>query len=420
MVNIKDITAREILDSRANPTVECEVKLTNGVTATASVPSGASTGINEAHEKRDKDFTRYNGKGVLSAVKNINEIIRPALLGINAYDLDEADSIMITLDGMYNKSNLGANAILSVSEALARAGAYSLGVPLYRYLGGALVRKLPTPMLNILNGGAHADNNIDIQEFMIIPVGASSFTEAVRISAEIYTVLKQILKSEHLETTLGDEGGFAPMLSSDEDAIKMILRAVGEAGYKAESDIMLGLDVASSEWYEGGEYFLPKRKKKYRCAELVDYFASLTEKYPILSLEDAVGEEDNEGWRLLTERLGREKLLVGDDLFVTNAERVLDGIENGIANAVLIKPNQVGTVTETADAVSSAAFGGYKTVMSHRSADTEDSFIADLAVALSCDYIKTGAPARAERTAKYNRLMKIESEIFSPIYRNIN
>ncbi len=416
MVTIKDITAREILDSRAMPTVECEVRLSDCTVATASVPSGASTGIHEAHEKRDKNFSRYKGKGTLSAVKNINEIIRPALLGINAYDIDEADSIMIALDGMYNKSNLGANAILSVSEALARAGACSMGVPLYRYLGGALVRKLPIPMMNILNGGAHADNNIDIQEFMIIPVGASSFAEAVRMSAEIYSTLKDILRSEHLETSVGDEGGFAPMLKSDEEAIKMIMRAVSEAGYKIDSDVMLGIDAASSEWYKNGEYFMPKRNEKYTSHELVDYFVALTEKYPIFSLEDAVGEDDIKGWNLLTEKLGRDKLLVGDDLFVTNEERVACGIENGIANAVLIKPNQVGTVTETADAVNAAKSGGYKTVMSHRSADTEDSFIADLAVALSSDYIKTGAPARAERTAKYNRIMKIESELFSPIY----
>ena len=352
----------------------------------------------------------------MSAVKNVNDIIFPALVGMDALDIDEADSVMITLDGMYNKSNLGANAILSVSIAIARAGAQSLGIPLYRHLGGILKKRLPIPMMNILNGGAHAANNIDIQELMIIPVGAQSFSDAVRMCSEVYHTLKNILVAERLGATVGDEGGFAPMLESDEQAIKIILRAIEESGYKLEHHFMLGIDAAASEWWTDGGYVMPKRSAKYTSDELIDYFSSLCDKYPILSLEDAVGEEDVRGWHRLTDRLGKNKILVGDDLFVTDHRRVEEGIEADIANAVLVKPNQVGTVTEAADAVHAARSAGYKTVMSHRSADTEDTFIADLAVALSCDFIKTGAPARAERTSKYNRLMKIESELFAPIY----
>ncbi len=417
MVTISKVSAREILDSRGNPTVEAEVTLSDGISASAAVPSGASTGKFEAVEKRDKDSTRYHKKGVSEAVKNVNDIISRALIGMEAFDLDEADSVMIALDGMYNKSNLGANAILSVSLALARAGACSLGIPLYRYLGGALVRRMPIPMMNILNGGAHADNSIDIQEFMIIPSGRESFSEGVRMCSEVYHTLKNILASEKLSTAVGDEGGFAPMLENDEQAIKLIIKAANESGYKERSDFMIGLDAAASEWWSGSDYIMPKRGKRYTSDELVDHFKALTESYPILSLEDAVGEEDEHGWHRLTERLSPSGIiLVGDDLFVTDPHRVREGISEGIANAVLIKPNQIGSVTETADAVFTARSGGYKTVMSHRSADTEDSFIADLAVALSTDFIKTGAPARAERTAKYNRLMKIESELFSPIY----
>lgn len=416
MSEIAKVCAREILDSRGNPTVEAEVTLTSGAVATAQVPSGASTGIYEACELRDSESKRYNKKGTLSAVKNVNELIHPALVGMDVYDIDEADSVMIALDGTYNKSNLGANAILSVSAAVAKAGAVSLGIPIYRYLGGALRRRMPVPMMNILNGGAHAENNIDVQEFMIIPSGAPSFTEGVRMCSEVYHTLKNILSAKGLSTAVGDEGGFAPMLPSDEEAIKAILSAIEKAGYTPGVDFMLGLDAASSEWYEGGSYFMPKRAKSYTSDELVDFFCSLAEKYPILSLEDAVGEEDEYGWKRLTERLSNKCVLVGDDLFVTDPVRVSKGIEKGIANAVLIKPNQIGSVTETADAVYTAKAAGYKTIMSHRSADTEDTFIADLAVALSCDFIKTGAPARAERTAKYNRLMKIESELFSPVY----
>lgn len=416
MSEIAKVCAREILDSRGNPTIEAEVTLTSGITATAQVPSGASTGIYEACELRDSDSKRYHKKGTLSAVKNVNELIHPALVGMDVCDIDEADSVMIALDGMYNKSNLGANAILSVSIAVAKAGAASLGIPLYRYLGGALRRRMPVPMMNILNGGAHAENNIDVQEFMIIPTGAPSFTEGVRMCSEVYHTLKNILSSKGLSTAVGDEGGFAPMLPSDEEAIKAIISAIEKTGYTPGVDFMLGLDAASSEWYENGGYFMPKRAKAYTADELVEYFNSLVEKYPILSLEDAVGEEDSYGWKKLTERLSKKYVLVGDDLFVTDPARISKGIEEGIANAVLIKPNQIGSVTETADAVYTAKAAGYKTIMSHRSADTEDTFIADFAVALSCDFIKTGAPARAERTAKYNRLMKIESELFSPLY----
>lgn len=416
MSEIVKVCAREILDSRGNPTVEAEVTLRCGAVGTAQVPSGASTGIYEACELRDIDDGRYHKKGTLSAVKNVNELISPALLGMDVHDLDERDSVMIALDGTYNKSNLGANAILSVSIAAAKAGAAALGIPIYRYLGGFLKRKMPMPMMNILNGGAHAENNIDIQEFMIIPVGAPSFTEGVRMCSEVYHTLKNILSANGLSTAVGDEGGFAPMLPSDEEAIKMILSAIEKSGYTPGVDFMLGLDAASSEWYDSGSYFMPKRAKSFTADELVDYFAALSDKYPILSIEDAVGEEDEYGWKRLTERLSGKCVLVGDDLFVTDPDRIAKGIKTGIANAVLIKPNQIGSVTETADAVSAAQCSGYKTVMSHRSADTEDTFIADLAVALSCDFIKTGAPARAERTAKYNRLMKIESELFSPTY----
>ena len=416
MSEITKICAREILDSRGNPTLEAEVTLSDGTVATAEVPSGASTGINEAVELRDAMQDRYHKKGVLCAVENVNEKIHPALVGMDVTEIDEADSVMIALDGAYNKSNLGANAILSVSIALAKAGAESVGMPLYRYLGGALVKKMPVPMMNILNGGAHAGNNIDIQEFMIIPSGATSLSEGVRMCSEVYHTLKNILSSKGLSTAVGDEGGFAPMLPSDEEAIKMILSAIEKSGYTAGEDFMLGLDAAASEWYTDGGYVMPKRNKRYTSDELVEYFSELINKYPILSIEDAVGEEDNYGWRRLTERISKKCILVGDDLFVTDPRRVSEGIAENIANAVLIKPNQIGTVTETAEAVFTAKAGGYKTAMSHRSGDTSDTFIADFAVALSCDFIKTGAPARAERTAKYNRLMKIESELFSSSY----
>lgn len=416
MSEIISVCAREILDSRGEPTVEAEVRLSDGSVATGQVPSGASTGKYEAAELRDTQSARYRKRGTLTAVKNVNELISPALVGMRITDIDEADAVMIALDGVYNKSKLGANAILSVSIAVAKAGAASFGMPLYRYLGGALVHKMPVPMMNILNGGVHAGNNIDIQEFMIIPTGAPSFSDGVRMCSEVYHTLKNILSSKGYSTAVGDEGGFAPMLPSDEDALSAIAAAIEKAGYSVGEDFMLALDAAASEWKTDGGYTLPKRRIRYTSDELIDYFASLVSRYPILSLEDAVGEGDTYGWKRLTERLGDKCLLVGDDLFVTDRERVADGIRNKTANAVLIKPNQIGTVSETADAVSCAKGGGYKTVMSHRSGDTEDTFIADLAVAFGCDFIKSGAPTRAERTAKYNRLMKIESELFSPEY----
>ena len=416
MSDIIKVSAREIIDSRGNPTLEAEVVLSDGVVATAQVPSGASTGKYEAWELRDGESERYHKKGVLNAVKNVNEIINPALVGMDALDIDEADSVMIALDGTYNKSNLGANAILSVSAAIAKAGAASLGIPLYRYLGGQLVKRMPVPMMNILNGGAHAENNIDIQEFMIIPTGAPSFTDGVRMCSEVYHTLKNILTADALSTAVGDEGGFAPSLSSDEEAIKLIISAIEKSGYKPGEDFMLSLDAAASEWKCEEGYVMKKRGKLFTSDELIEYFSHLVSKYPILSIEDAVGEEDEYGWKKLTERLSKKCILVGDDLFVTSAERVYRAIDENIANALLVKPNQVGSVTETAEAVFAAKSAGYKTIMSHRSGDTEDTFIADFAVATSSDFIKTGAPTRAERTAKYNRLMKIESEIFFPVY----
>lgn len=416
MSEILKISAREILDSRGNPTVEAEVTLTDGTVAIASVPSGASRGRWEAVELRDTELSRYHKKGTLAAIKNVNEKIFPALVGMDALDIDEIDSVMIALDGMHNKSNLGANAILSVSLAVCRAAAMSLGIPLYRYLGGHLVRRMPIPMMNILNGGVHAGNNLDVQEFMIIPTGAPSFAESVRMCSEVYHTLKNILAAEGLSSAVGDEGGFAPSLKSDTDALGMLTRAIAESGYKTGDDFMLGIDAAASEWWDGKRYIMPKRRKEYTKDELISYYEEISSQYPILSIEDGLGEEDKEGWLRLTERLGDKIMLVGDDLFVTDPTRIEEGVRGRYANSVLIKPNQIGSVTDTHSAVMSAVKGGYKTVMSHRSADTEDSFIADLAVALSVDFIKTGAPARAERTAKYNRLIRIEEEIFTPLY----
>ncbi len=417
MVEIKEIRAMEIIDSRGNPTVSSEVILSDGTVGAASVPSGASRGKNEAMEKRDNDSSRYFGRGVLSAVKKVNDVIFPALVGMSPFEHEEADSVMIALDGTYNKSNLGANAILSVSLALARAAARSLGLPLYRYLGGALVKKMPVPMMNVLNGGLHASNNVEIQEFMIVPIGAESFSDAVRISSEIYGVLKKILKTQNLSTAVGDEGGFAPNLSSDEEAIELLIKAIKECGYSPESEVKIALDAAASEWYDGKEYYLKKRGKIYSSDELVDYFVSLCERYPIISIEDPVAEDDMRAWERISKKLlGCGVELVGDDLFVTNSDRILDGFSRKIATSVLIKPNQIGSLTEAYEAVSISKALGYKTVMSHRSGETEDTFIADLAVALSCDFVKMGAPSRAERTSKYNRLMKIESEIFAASY----
>lgn len=417
MVEIKEIRAMEILDSRGNPTVSAQVILSDGAVGEASAPSGASRGKNEAAEKRDNDAARYYGRGVQSAIKGINEVIFPALLGMSPFEHEEADSVMIALDGAYNKSNLGANAILSVSLALARAAASSLGLPLYRYLGGALAKKMPIPMMNVLNGGAHAGNNVEIQEFMLVPFGAESFAEGVRACAEIYETLKNILKSRNLGTAVGDEGGFAPSLSSDEEAIELLIKAIKECGYSPESEVKIALDAAASEWYDGKKYYLKKRGEEYTSDELINYFASLAERYPIISIEDPLAEDDCRGWERISEKLvPRGVMLVGDDLFVTNPERIIDGYSKKIASAVLIKPNQIGTLTETYEAVSVSKEIGYKTIMSHRSGETEDSFIADLAVALSCDFVKMGAPCRSERTAKYNRLMKIESELFASGY----
>ena len=411
MTTVKRVFAREILDSRGNPTLECELELSDGSIGVASVPSGASRGKWEAYEKRDLDNRYYHGKGVLSAVKSVNEVISSAILGMDGLDIQKIDRRMIALDGVENKSSLGANAILSVSLALARAGAASLGIPLYRYLGGALLSEMPMPMMNILNGGAHAANNVDVQEFMIVPVGAKYFSDGVRMCSEVYHMLKNILASEGLSSTVGDEGGFAPQLSSDEDAIKVILRAINEMGYLPGKDFKIALDVAASEWWRDGGYFMPKRKKRMTSDELVSYIGFLCNEYPILSIEDGVGEEDSYGWRKLTDLLSERVMLVGDDLFVTSSRRIENASKEKLANAALIKPNQIGTLSEAREAVFTAKRSLYKTVMSHRSGETEDSFIADLAVALRCDYIKSGAPARSERTAKYNRLMKIESEI---------
>ena len=417
MIEIKEIRAMEMLDSRGNPSVFSEVILSDGTVGQALVPSGASRGKNEAAEKRDNDKKRYFGKGVLEAVKGINDLIFPALVGMSPYEHEEADSVMIALDGTYDKSKLGANAILSVSLAQARAAAQSLGLPLYRYLGGALVNKMPIPMMNVLNGGAHADNNVDIQEFMLVPVGLESFSDAVRACSEIYSVLKKNLKTQRLSTSVGDEGGFAPDLPSDEAAIELLIKAISECGYSPEREVKIAIDAAASEWYDGKEYYLKKRGKIYTSDELVNYFQSLAEAYPIISIEDPLADEDFFGWEKISARLaGGGVELVGDDLFVTSAERIRDGASRKIASAVLLKPNQIGSLTEAYEAAAVARASGYKTITSHRSGDTEDSFIADFAVAISSDFVKMGAPSRAERTSKYNRLMKIESEIFAPSY----
>ncbi len=415
---IKSVVAREIIDSRGNPTVECTVLLESGAIGVASVPSGASTGIYEAAEIRDGDSKRYGGKGVLAAVSAVNTKISPALIGVTALDQVRVDTIMITLDGTKNKSLLGANAILAVSLAVARAASAHVGLPLYKYLGGAAANTLPIPMMNILNGGAHADNNLDFQEFMIVPVGASSFNEALRMGAETYAALKRVLSSKNLSTTLGDEGGFAPHLNTEDEAIELVISAIEKAGYRAGDDIALALDVASSEWYisDTGDYLLSKRGETYTNAALAERINSLIDKYPIISVEDGMGEDDIEGWRILTGKCTDKCMLVGDDLFVTNPDRIRLGARESIGNSVLIKPNQIGSVTEVFSAVELAKTNGYKTVMSHRSGETEDTSIADMAVALRTEFIKTGATARGERTAKYNRLTAIETELFAPTY----
>lgn len=411
MAMITEVYAREILDSRGNPTVEVEVCLEDGAVGRAAVPSGASTGVHEAVELRDGDKSRYLGKGVTKAVDNVNDIIAEAIIGLEATRQTEIDELLIRLDGTPNKGRLGANAILGVSMAVAKAAASSVGLPLYMYLGGVAAKELPVPMMNILNGGQHADNNVDIQEFMIMPVGAKSFTEALRMNAEIYHNLKALLKSKGLSTALGDEGGFAPNLSCNSEAIEVILEAVEKAGYKPGEDIVIALDVASSEFYEDGKYNLAGEGIVKTSEEMVEYLAELCEKYPIISIEDGMAEDDWEGWKKLTAKLGGKVQLVGDDLFVTNEERLVEGIEKGVANAILIKVNQIGTLTETFNAIETAKRAGYTCIISHRSGETEDTTLADIAVAVNAGQIKTGAPARTDRVAKYNQLLRIEEDL---------
>ena len=411
MAMITEVYAREILDSRGNPTVEVEVILEDGAVGRAAVPSGASTGVHEAVELRDGDKERYLGKGVTKAVDNVNDIIAEALIGLEATRQTEIDELLVRLDGTPNKGRLGANAILGVSMAVARAAASSVGLPLYLYLGGVAAKELPVPMMNILNGGEHADNNVDIQEFMIMPVGAKSFSEALRMNAEIYHNLKALLKEKGLSTALGDEGGFAPNLSNNAEAIEVILEAVVKAGYKPEKDIVIALDVASSEMYKDGKYHLEGEGLVKTSEEMVDYLAELCEKYPIISIEDGLAEDDWAGWKLLTKKIGKKVQLVGDDLFVTNEERLVQGINKGVANAILIKVNQIGTLTETFNAIETAKRAGYTCIISHRSGETEDTTLADIAVAVNAGQIKTGAPARTDRVAKYNQLLRIEEDL---------
>ena len=412
-LEIEKVVGREILDSRGNPTVEAEVWLADGTVGRGMAPSGASTGEFEALELRDGDKARYGGKGVQKAVENINTTINDVLAGMDASDIYAVDAAMIKADGTKDKSNLGANAILAVSIASARAAALSLDIPLYRFLGGISGNRLPVPMMNILNGGAHATNTVDTQEFMIMPVGAPSFKEALRWCAEVFHALAALLKSRGLATSVGDEGGFAPNLSSDEETIETILEAIRNAGYEPGKDFMLAMDAASSEWKgnKKGEYILPKAGTHYTSSELIAHWKSLVEKYPIISIEDALDEEDWEGWQELTRELGGKVQLVGDDLFVTNTERLSKGIQLGCGNAILIKLNQIGSVSETLEAIKMAHKAGYTAISSHRSGETEDTTIADLAVALNTCQIKTGAPSRTERVAKYNQLLRIEEEL---------
>ncbi len=412
-LEITKVVGREILDSRGNPTVEAEVTLADGTVARGTAPSGASTGEFEALELRDGDKSRYLGKGVLKAVENINTIIQDTVKGLDASDIYAVDKAMITADGTKDKSKLGANAILAVSIATSRAAATSLGIPLYKFLGGISGNRLPVPMMNILNGGAHAANTVDVQEFMIMPVGATSFREALRWCAEVFHALASLLKSKGLATSVGDEGGFAPNLASDEEAIQYILQAVENAGYEPKKDFMIAMDAASSEWKgeKKGEYVLPKSGQKFTSRELIDHWKNLIEKYPIVSIEDALDEEDWEGWQVLTKELGDKVQLVGDDLFVTNTERLSKGIEMGCGNSILIKLNQIGSVSETLEAIKMAHKAGYTAISSHRSGETADTTIADLAVALNTCQIKTGAPSRSERVAKYNQLLRIEEEL---------
>ena len=411
MAMITEVYAREILDSRGNPTIEVEVCLEDGSVGRAAVPSGASTGAHEAVELRDGDKNRYLGKGVTKAVDNVNDVIAEALIGLEATRQVEIDEMLIRLDGTPNKGKLGANAILGVSMAVAKAAAASVGLPLYLYLGGVSAQEQPVPMMNILNGGQHADNNVDIQEFMIMPVGAASFREALRMNAEIYHGLKALLNAKGLGTGLGDEGGFAPNLKSNEEAIEVILEAVKKAGYKPGEDIMIALDVAASEFYKDGKYQMEGEGLVKTSNQMVDYLAALCEKYPIVSIEDGLAEDDWKGWKALTKKLGTKVQLVGDDLFVTNEERLLEGIKNDTANAILIKVNQIGTLTETFNAIETAKRAGYTCIISHRSGETEDTTLADIAVAVNAGQIKTGAPARTDRVAKYNQLLRIEEDL---------
>jgi enolase len=414
MSEIVDVYAREILDSRGNPTLEVEVFLESGAFGRAAVPSGASTGEREAMELRDGDKSRYLGKGVLKAVDNVNNIISEEVIGMEAEDQVGIDMKMIELDGTEFKTNLGANAILGVSLAVAKAAAEEAGQPLYKYIGGANARELPLPMMNIINGGAHADNNVDIQEFMIMPAGAGSFKEALRMGAEIFHALKGVLKGKGYNTAVGDEGGFAPNLKSNEEALEVIMEAIVKAGYKPGEDVLLALDVASSELFKDGKYTLENETQKVKTPkEMVDFYENLVNKYPIISIEDGMAENDWDGWKLLTERLGKRIQIVGDDLFVTNPKILKEGIQKGIANSILIKLNQIGTLTETLEAIEMAKRAGYTTVISHRSGETEDTTLADLAVAVNSGQIKTGSLCRTDRVAKYNQLLRIEDELDS-------
>ena len=408
---ICSVVANEIIDSRGTPTVEATVTLSTGAKGTASVPSGASTGIFEAVELRDNG-KRYNGKGVLKAVKNINETISPKIMGCEGCNISDIDKMLIDLDGSYNKGALGANATLAVSLALAKANAQEYSIPLYKYIGGIFATKLPIPMMNILNGGAHASNNIDIQEFMIVPLGFDTFKEALRAGCEIYSALKVLLSNEGYSTTVGDEGGFAPNLESENEAIEFIIKAIKKAGYDTDQ-VKIALDIASSEWWVGkGNYELPKAKKSFTTDELIEKWTKLVEKYPILSIEDPLGEEDYDGWAKITKQLGNKVMLVGDDLFVTNTKRLQMGITKRLGNAILIKPNQIGTLSETLDVIYKAKCHFYSTIISHRSGETDDTSIADIAVGTNAGFIKTGAPCRMDRVAKYNRLLKIEDELY--------
>jgi enolase len=410
MSEIYDVIAREILDSRGNPTVEVEVFLESGDWGQAAVPSGASTGEHEAIELRDGDKTRYNGKGVLKAVNNVNNVIAKEIIGMDSTDQVDLDNVLLELDGTENKSNLGANAILGVSLAVAKAAASFVGLPLYQYLGGVNAKVLPVPMMNILNGGSHADNNVDLQEFMVMPVNATSFVESLRMGVETFHSLKAVLKGKGYNTAVGDEGGFAPNLKSNEEAVEVILEAIEKAGFKAGSDIYLALDPASSEFFDTEKklYVLKSENKELEPAQIVEYYADWVKKYPIISLEDGMAEDDWDGWKIMTDKLGSKIQIVGDDLFVTNTKRLQRGIENGITNSILIKLNQIGTLTETLDCIQMAHRAGFTTVVSHRSGETEDSTIADVVVAVNAGQIKTGSASRSDRIAKYNQLIRIE------------